>query len=90
MPETKHRFTGLPGEKKGNNEEQKVSVTKICRDQSLLRGTEKKEAGRWFKKGRVIAEQNAGAEDGTGDLIQCWSPPATADLPLARLNEKRE
>lgn len=36
----------------------------------------------------VIAELDAGAEDGTGEIIELWIPPATAAVLLARLKEK--
>lgn len=38
----------------------------------------------------VITELDAGAEDGTGEVIQVWSPPATAEVPLPRLKEKKK
>lgn len=35
----------------------------------------------------VIAELDAGAEDGTGEIIELWILPATAEVLLACLNE---
>lgn len=38
----------------------------------------------------VIAEADAGAEDGSGDVIELLSLPGTAEVPLARPKEKKK
>lgn len=37
----------------------------------------------------VTAEPDAGAEDGTDEVVAFRSPPATAEVPLAHLKEKK-
>lgn len=38
----------------------------------------------------VIAELDAGAEDGASEIIELWIPPAAAAVLLARLKEKEK